>query len=581
MSVHWGGRGAGHVSRRPLGVGGFSPATLFATGEQGVWYDPSDLTTLFQDSAGTTPVTAAAQQVGLALDKSQGLALGPELVTLLDGWTPSNATVSVVGGQLVITSSGSGTAYITKNFTNVGGAYYYSTSTVSGGSVVINTYRSGPFTNFMFSVPTNGTNAVQASTDTDATAAITLFWTASAAGETRTLSNISVKLLAGNHAFQSTSAQRPTLGRNPFTGTRNILTFTEQFDNAAWTKSGSSVSVNATTAPDGTLTADKLQVLDTSNSQKNVSQTVGAISTTYTDTVYAKAAELSWLVINQFDGADRRTWFNLSNGTVGTTAAGTTASIQALPNGWYRCTAVRAMGTGSITLVLNVANADNSAVFVGTVGQGIFVWGAQRETGSTATAYQRVVSSFDVTEAGVPDVWYLSFDGTDDGMLTNTITPGIDKAQVFTGVRKLSDAASGLIAETSVSIASNNGAIRFSAPKGASANYAFDTKGTVEAGAFTSNTFAAPITNVVTGIGDIAGDVATIRVNGTVAASTTTDQGTGNYLAYPLYIGRRGGSSLPLNGRIYSLILRFGANLSAVQIAQTETWVGGKTGVTI
>jgi hypothetical protein len=184
----------------------------------------------------------------------------------------------------------------------------------------------------------------------------------------------------------------------------NLLLRSEEFDNAAWTKSGSSVSANATTAPDGTLTADKLQVLDTSNSQKNISQTIGAISTTYADTVYAKAAELSWLVINQFDGADRRTWFNLSNGTVGTTAAGTTASIQALPNGWYRCTAVRAMGTGAITLVLNVANADNSAVFVGTVGQGIFVWGAQREAGAFATSYIPTIASTATRSADVATI---------------------------------------------------------------------------------------------------------------------------------------------------------------------------------
>ena len=51
-------------------LGPFSPVTLFANGEQGVWYDPSDLSTLFQDSAGTTPVTADSQPVGLALDKS-------------------------------------------------------------------------------------------------------------------------------------------------------------------------------------------------------------------------------------------------------------------------------------------------------------------------------------------------------------------------------------------------------------------------------------------------------------------------------------------------------------------------------
>lgn len=50
--------------------GGFSPAALFTNGEQGVWLDPGDLTTLFQDTAGTTPVTAVGQSVALALDKS-------------------------------------------------------------------------------------------------------------------------------------------------------------------------------------------------------------------------------------------------------------------------------------------------------------------------------------------------------------------------------------------------------------------------------------------------------------------------------------------------------------------------------
>lgn len=45
-------------------------ASLFASGEQGVWYDPSDLTTMFQDAAGTTPVTGVEQPVGRILDKS-------------------------------------------------------------------------------------------------------------------------------------------------------------------------------------------------------------------------------------------------------------------------------------------------------------------------------------------------------------------------------------------------------------------------------------------------------------------------------------------------------------------------------
>lgn len=49
---------------------GFDPAQLFAAGEVGGWWDPSDLTTLFQDAAGTIPVTATGQPVGRVNDKS-------------------------------------------------------------------------------------------------------------------------------------------------------------------------------------------------------------------------------------------------------------------------------------------------------------------------------------------------------------------------------------------------------------------------------------------------------------------------------------------------------------------------------
>jgi hypothetical protein len=49
---------------------GFVPTDLFLAGEKGVWYDISDLSTLFQDAAGTIPVTAVGQSVGKMLDKS-------------------------------------------------------------------------------------------------------------------------------------------------------------------------------------------------------------------------------------------------------------------------------------------------------------------------------------------------------------------------------------------------------------------------------------------------------------------------------------------------------------------------------
>lgn len=58
-------------SIRAAGVGGgFDPRSLFSGGGLGAWYESGDLSTLFQDSAGTIPVTAAGQPVGRQLDKS-------------------------------------------------------------------------------------------------------------------------------------------------------------------------------------------------------------------------------------------------------------------------------------------------------------------------------------------------------------------------------------------------------------------------------------------------------------------------------------------------------------------------------
>jgi hypothetical protein len=58
------------LNRRRRGSVAFSPVSLFAASEPGVWYDPSDLTTMFQDTAGTTPVTTPGQTVARINDKS-------------------------------------------------------------------------------------------------------------------------------------------------------------------------------------------------------------------------------------------------------------------------------------------------------------------------------------------------------------------------------------------------------------------------------------------------------------------------------------------------------------------------------
>lgn len=191
-----------------------------------------------------------------------------------------------------------------------------------------------------------------------------------------------------------------------------------------------------------------------------------------------------------------------------------------------------------------------------------------------ATAASRPTYQVDATGRG-----YLSFDGVDDFLVTPTITPGTNKVQVFAGVRKLSDAAAGTVAELSANYTANTGVFALFAPTSpvGTLNYGWASKGT--AGPLVAGTgFAAPRTNVLTGLGDIAADSAILRVNGVQAGSSANDQGTGNYLAYPIYIGRRGGTTLPFNGRIYGLITRFGANLNTGQITSAEHWMNAKTG---
>jgi hypothetical protein len=206
---------------------------------------------------------------------------------------------------------------------------------------------------------------------------------------------------------------------------------------------------------------------------------------------------------------------------------------------------------------------------------------AQLELGAVRTAYQLVgATTYDVTEAGQADNYFLWFDGIDDSMVTPTITPGIDKVQVFAGVRKLGFGLA-LLAETSTSNATNAGSFFVAAPEFGTLQYSALARGSTTAAAAQRASITAagvaPDNAVLTTTHDIAGDLSTIRRNAVAGTNGTGEKGTGNFLAYPMYIGSRGGTSLFFNGQLYSLITRFGANLDANVITQTETYVAGKT----
>jgi hypothetical protein len=130
----------------------------------------------------------------------------------------------------------------------------------------------------------------------------------------------------------------------------------------------------------------------------------------------------------------------------------------------------------------------------------------------------------------------------------------------------------------SINSNTNTGSFAMVAPAAATPSYFWRSYGNGAVGDVTATTYTAPISNVLTGQGAIATDSSTLRINGTQVGSSSVDLGTGNFLAYPLYIGRRGGTSSPFNGQIYSILVRFGANLTATQITNTERYVNKKTG---
>ena len=214
---------------RQLLGGTFSPIDLFANGEQGVWYDPSDFSTLYQDAAGTTPVTAVEQPVGLMLDKSKGLVLGPELVTNgtfdtdTSGWTAFDATLSIVDGKLrVDTGIDYGRAFqaipvvagktylVTATVTNVSGStatiVNFSPDLIEGGDAPIGNSSSGIGSrqaSFVWTAPQTRSYAIRVQNNNTDPNSINDF------------DNISVRELPGNHAFQTTSASRPVLKASP------------------------------------------------------------------------------------------------------------------------------------------------------------------------------------------------------------------------------------------------------------------------------------------------------------------------------------------------------------------------------
>lgn len=209
---------------------------LFANGEQGFWYDPNDLSTMFQDAAGTVPVTAVGQPVGLMLDKSKGITFGSEAIVggnfengLIGAVTDGSGSVSewklntvnpisgTQDGKLTVSTPGSfrPVLFFNAEAKTIGAVYELSFDykVVSGNPVI----------GLLF----NGLSTHAVNKALSGTGRFTARYVAGGSGISEgiyfnvsspfslQIDNLSSKRVLGNHAYQTTSAARPILRDAP------------------------------------------------------------------------------------------------------------------------------------------------------------------------------------------------------------------------------------------------------------------------------------------------------------------------------------------------------------------------------
>jgi len=180
-----------------------------------------------------------------------------------------------------------------------------------------------------------------------------------------------------------------------FVGTvTNLILFSEQIDNAAWTKTRSSINPNVTASPLGDISADKLIEDSTAANSHYTNQSVTAsASVSSSFSVYLKAdtrtqARLLNETLSQVEAT-----FDLIAGVVINQGVNAVASITPDENGFFRCSITYDTGAGGaqnhrINLV-----KDGSVTYNGDGVSGLFIWGAQLTESVKVQPYVKTIAS--------------------------------------------------------------------------------------------------------------------------------------------------------------------------------------------
>ncbi len=187
----------------------------------------------------------------------------------------------------------------------------------------------------------------------------------------------------------------------------NIVTYSEDFSNAAWLKGATSIQADNIVAPDGSLYNDNTIRENSSNTEHliyNGNTSPLGTNATFTMSVFAKNGAISprrYLGLrNNSLTSGAMAVFDLQEGTVtDTNASGNysviATSIEDVGNGWYLCSVVMSDGGDGyremrIQMVNSATPTYNNISSVAYTGDGVstlIAWGAQMEIGSLPTSY--------------------------------------------------------------------------------------------------------------------------------------------------------------------------------------------------
>ena len=208
------------------------------------------------------------------------------------------------------------------------------------------------------------------------------------------------------------------------------------------------------------------------------------------------------------------------------------------------------------------------------------------KSGRNNHAYQTVSASRPILQRNATTgAYYLAFDGADDFLQTNNIDfTATDKVSLFAGVRKMPATTVNMLCELSSNSSLGNqiNAFYLAVPETSGGTVYFRSRATVvSSGQAAQADSGSGVRNcVITAKSDIPNDLNTVSIDRVKGIPSIGDLGTGYLGNYPLYIGRRGGTSLPFNGHLYSLIGISRLTTDSETVA-LEKSIAKNTGVTL